>query len=110
MDLALVVGVAGGALLMAGVAVAGYWCCCRNRKNKAHPLVHPSPQSSVGNPAALPLWSATAPALGKSSSATADDLTVEDLAVQDHPWVDSWVDTWAGGPIQVPQASDHPSK
>jgi hypothetical protein len=115
MDLALVVGVAGGALLMAGVAVGGccWGGCCRKRKKQAarhamsHHLVHPLPQPSVGYPAsAPPLWPATAPALGKSSSATPDDLTVEDLAVEDHSWVDSWVDTWAGGPIQVPQASD----
>jgi hypothetical protein len=51
MDLALVAGVAGGALLLAGVAVGVYWGgCCRNkqaaRHDRSHHLVHPLPQAA----------------------------------------------------------------
>ena len=82
MDLALVVGVAGGALLMAGVAVGGccWGGCCRKRKRQAarharsHHLVHPLPQApgmTLGYPASAPACHVTA--------FPDEEMTVEDF-------------------------------
>ena len=83
MDLALVVGVAGGALLMAGVAVGGccWGGCCRKRKKQAarhamsHHLVHPLPQAAsvqaFGYPSSAPACHVTA--------YPDEEMTLEDL-------------------------------
>ena len=69
MDLALVAGVAGGALLLAGVAVGVYWSgCCRAKQAARHAmphhLVHPLPQAAgvqaLGYPASAPACHVTA--------------------------------------------------